>query len=66
METDATLVRANGIIELNAITEIVLHLAFVVDPGYTECNDAIGLNHAFDNLVAFELTDAGCRYLLQT
>lgn len=54
METDTAFIRANGIIELNAITEVVLNITFVVDPGDAECQNTIGLDHALNDLVLFE------------
>ena len=55
METDAALVRADGVVELHAIAEVVLYLAFVVDPGNAESDDAVRLDHALDDAVLLEL-----------
>lgn len=55
METNAAFIRADGIVELHAIAEVVLNLALIVNPCHTESYDAVGFNHSFDNLVAFEL-----------
>ena len=49
METDTALVGANGVVELYAIADVGLNLALVVDPVYTECKDAVGLHHSFDD-----------------
>ncbi len=54
METDATFVRADGIVELHAVTYVVLNFALVVNPGYTESEDTVGFDHTFDDFVAFE------------
>ena len=54
METDASFVRADGIVELHAVADIVLNFAFVVDPCHAECDNAVGFDHAFDYLVTFE------------
>ncbi len=54
METDAALVGTDGIVKLYAITNIVLHLATVVDPGHAECDDAVGLYHALDDFCFFK------------
>ena len=50
MEADAALVRADGVVELYAIADVVLHLAAVIDPCDTESDDAVGLDHALDDL----------------
>ena len=55
VEADTAFVRANGVVELHAIADVVLYFAFVVDPGYAEGNDTVGFNHAFDDFVALEL-----------
>lgn len=54
METDAAFVRADGIVELYAIADIVLNLALVVDPGHTEGDDAVRLDHALDDFCFFK------------
>ena len=54
VETDAAFVRADGIVELHAVADVVLHFAFVVEPCYAESDDAVGLDHAFYDFVAFE------------
>ena len=50
-----TLVRANGIVELYAVTEVNLYLTLVVYPGDTEGEDTIGLDEALDDLVLLKL-----------
>ena len=55
METDAALVRANGIVELNAVADVVLHFALVVNPGDAEGEDAVRLNHALYDASFLEL-----------
>ena len=54
METDTALVRADSVVELHAVAEVVLYLALVVDPGYTEGYDTVGLDHTLYNFIAFE------------
>ena len=46
METNTAFVRANGIVELNAVADVILYFTLVVNPGYTESEDAVGLYHA--------------------
>ncbi len=48
METDTSLVGTDGVVELHAIADIVLHLAFVVYPSHTECEDTVRLHHSLD------------------
>ena len=54
METQATLVRANGAVELHAITDVYVHLAFVVYPRHTESQHALWLYDALDDLCLFK------------
>ena len=54
VETDAAFVRADGVVELHAVADVVLHFALVVKPGDAEGDDAVGLDHALDDFVAFE------------
>ena len=54
VEADTALVRADGVVELYAVADVVLHLALVVEPGYTESDDTVGFDHTFDYLVAFK------------
>ncbi len=54
METYAALVRADGVVELYAIADVVLHLAAVVNPRYAECDDAVRLDHALNDFCFFE------------
>lgn len=55
MEADATFIRAYGIVELNAVADIVLHFAGIVNPGDAERYDAVGLYHALDDFIFFKL-----------
>ncbi len=48
MEADTSLVRTNGIIELNAIADIGLDIPLVINPGDAECHDTIRLDHSLD------------------
>ena len=54
VETDTAFVRADGIVELHAIADVVLHFAFVIKPCDTECHDTVRLDHTLDDFVAFE------------
>ena len=49
METDAAFIRADGIVELHAVSQVGLHLAAVVGPGHAECEYAVGFYHPFDD-----------------
>ena len=55
VEADAAFVRADGIVELNSVAEVVLNFALVVDPCYTEGDNAVRLDHALDNFITLEL-----------
>ena len=55
METKTSFVRANGVVVLNTVTHIVLHIAFVVHPCYTELNEAIWNTQALDEIVFLKL-----------
>ena len=55
METDTALVGADGVVELNAIADIVLNFTFVVHPGNAESEDAVGLYHTLDDAGFFKL-----------
>ena len=44
VEAYAAFVRANGVVELYAVTDVYLYLAVIVDPGYFECEYAVGLD----------------------
>ena len=36
MEADTSLIRADGVVVLNTVTHVGLHVAFIVYPSYTE------------------------------
>ena len=55
VEACTTLVRANSIVELYAVTEVDLDLTLVVHPGDTEGEDTIGLYETLDDLVLLKL-----------
>ena len=55
METQTALVRADGAIKLNTVTNVDLHFALVVDPGHTESDDSFWLYDALNNLGLLEL-----------
>ena len=50
VETDASLVGADGRVHLHAETAVDLHFTFVVHPGHAEHNHALGLDHALHDL----------------
>ena len=55
VEADTAFVRADGVVELHTVADVVLYFALVVDPCHAEGNYAVRLNHAFDDFVALEL-----------
>ena len=55
METQSTLVGADGAVELYTIAQVHLYLALVVDPGNAERDDALRFNDSFYNLRFLEL-----------
>ena len=55
VEAQTAFVRANGGVELHAIADVDLYFAFVVDPGYTERDDAFGFHKALDELCLLKL-----------
>ncbi len=55
MEADTAFVRADGVVELYAIADVVLNFTFVVNPSYAECEDAVRFNHALDDACFLEL-----------
>ena len=55
MEADAALVRANGIVELDAVTQIDVHLAAIVAPGHSEGQHAVRLDHTLHDFGFLEL-----------
>ena len=50
METNAAFVGADGVVVLDAVTHVGLHIAFVVDPVYAELDDAIRNTKALDEV----------------
>ena len=54
METDTTLVRANGIVKLHAIAEVGLNITVIIGPGNAESEDTVGLNKALDDTGLFK------------
>ena len=54
METDAALVRADGVVELYAVAQVYVNFALVVHPGHTEGEDAVGFYEAFYQLGPFK------------
>ena len=54
VEAETSLVGADCAIELHTVAEVRLHFAFVVDPGDTESEDTVGLDHPLHNLRLLE------------
>lgn len=54
MKAESALVGAYGAVELDAVAEVDLYLALVVDPGDAEDDDALGLDEAFDEAGFFK------------
>ena len=54
METDTALVRAYGIVVLDTVAHVGLHLSFVVDPSNPEREHSIGDTQPFDEVVAIK------------
>ena len=55
METETSLVGANGRVELNPVTEVGLNLSLVVNPGNPECEDTVRLDDSLYDLGLLEL-----------
>ena len=55
METDAALVRTDGVVVLYAVAHIGLHVALVVYPCHTERNDAVGYAKTLYKVCTVEL-----------
>ncbi len=54
METDAAFIRADGLVELDAVAEIGLHVAVVVDPCHAESKYSVRFYHPFDDTCLFK------------
>ena len=48
MEAQAALVGADGAVELHTVAAVHLNLALIVNPGYTEGDDALRLDQTLD------------------
>ena len=55
METQSSLVGADGAVELHPIADVDMDFSFVIYPGYTEGDDTFGLHDALDNLCLLKL-----------
>ena len=55
MEAETSLVGADSGVELNPVAEVGLNLTLVVNPGYPECEDTVGLDDSLDDLSLLEL-----------
>ena len=55
METQASLVGSDGVVELDAVACVHLHLATVVGPHHLEGEDAVGLDDSLGDFVSLEL-----------
>ena len=54
VETETAFVSAEGGVVLDAVTEVHLDLAFVVNPSHTEREDTIRFNETFNDLRSFK------------
>ena len=50
METQASLVGSDRVIELHPVTALVTNITLVIGPGHAEHDNPIGLRHAFHDL----------------
>ena len=55
VETEATLVSAEGSVVLHTVAQVGLDFAIAVNPSHAEREDTIGLNDSFDDLGLLEL-----------
>ena len=55
METKSSFVRADGGVELHAVTKVGLHIALVVNPCDAEGKDTVGFDHSLNDLGLFKL-----------
>ena len=55
MEAQASLVGANGTVELYAVAKVYLHLSLIVHPGYAEGDDTFGFHQSLNELGSFKL-----------
>ena len=55
METQSTLVGADGTVELYAVAQVHLNLTFVVDPGHAERDDTLRFYNTLHNLSFLKL-----------
>ena len=55
MESQSALIGADGTVELDAVAQVHLYLALVVNPGYAERDDALRFHDALDNFRLLEL-----------
>ena len=54
MEADSSLVRTYGIVVLDAVAHIVVHLSFIVYPRHAERDDAVGQTKPLNQIVTFK------------
>ena len=54
METDATLVRADGIVVLHTVTHVIVNLTLVINPRNTECENTVGDAKTLDEVITFK------------
>lgn len=54
METDASLIWTDGVVELHAIADVDVDITVVVHPRHAESEDAVGLYEAFHETDAFK------------
>ena len=54
MEPQSTFIRANGTIELHAVANVYMHLAFIVGPWHAERDNTFRLNQSFNEFCFFK------------
>ena len=54
METDTTLVRTDGIIVLNTVAHVILHLTLVINPRNAEREDAVRNTQTVNQIISFK------------
>ena len=54
METQTALVGTDGVVELDTVAGIHLHLSFIIDPRHAEGENTVGFDDALDDLRRFE------------
>jgi hypothetical protein len=58
VETETALVRTDCRVVLNSVTAVYLNVTLVVNPGYSELNESLGLDHAADDICVNKILTA--------